>query len=368
MKLLPCVAAAILLSSAGAKALEIGDRAPPLDGVAGWLNGAAVNPAKADGTTVYVVELWATWCGPCRATAPHLAEMSSQFKTQGVVVVGLTLEDEAKVKPFVESLKIPYLIAMDPKKSTAETWMKDVEGIPHAFIVATNGVIVWTGHPMDGMREALVDVLHGTYDPEKKKKREEMQEKLAEAIQSQNFDLALKIADQILAGDPKLMEIHQLRIGLLTEKRDLEGVRAHHRKMLQIFADAPKELNDMAWSLAAPSPLPIEIRDLEVALSACRRAAAITEGNDPAILDTQAMVYHAIGLADLAIATQKEALARVKDPEIRKDLQTHLAFFESAQRARSAAGEKPKPAVAPAATPQPAAAAPVAAPPNPGAP
>ncbi len=366
MKLSACMAV-VLLGSLAAPALDIGDRAPPLDGVAGWLNGPAVNPAKADGKTVHIVELWATWCGPCRATAPHLAEMSAEFKDKGVVIVGLTLEDEAKVRPFVESLKIPYPIAMDPEKSTAETWMKDVDGIPHALIVATNGVIVWTGHPMDGMREALVDVLHGTYDPEKKKKREEMQEKLARAIQTQNFDLALKIADEILAGDPKLMEIHQLRIGLLTEKRDLEGVRAHHRKMLQIFADAPKELNDLAWSLAAPSPLPIEIRDLEVALSACRRAAAITEGKDPAILDTQAMVYHAIGLTDLAIATQKEAIARVKDAEIRKDLQTHLAYFESAARARTVAGGTPPPAAAPAAKPQPAA-PPVSAPPNPGAP
>ncbi len=366
MKLSACMAA-VLLGSLGAPALDIGDQAPPLDGVAGWLNGPAVNPAKADGKTVHIVELWATWCGPCRATAPHLAEMSAEFKDKGVVIVGLTLEDEAKVRPFVESLKIPYPIAMDPEKSTAETWMKDVDGIPHAFIVATNGVIVWTGHPMDGMREALVDVLHGTYDPEKKKKREEMQEKLARAIQMQNFDQALKIADEILAGDPKLMEIHQLRIGLLTEKRDLEGVRAHHRKMLQIFADAPKELNDLAWSLAAPSPLPIEIRDLEVALSACRRAAAITEGKDPAILDTQAMVYHAIGLTDLAIATQKEAIARVKDAEIRKDLQTHLAYFESAARARTAAGATPPPAAAPAAKPQPAV-PPVSASPNPGAP
>ncbi len=353
MKLTAILAISLGLGAA-AMAVDLGDKAPSLDGMAGWMNGEAVNPSKPDGKTTYIVEMWATWCGPCRATAPHLAEISKEFKDKGVVIVGVTQEDEAKVKPFVESMKMPYRIALDPKKTTTATWMKDVEGIPHAFIVSTNGVIVWSGHPMDGMREALVDVLQGTYDPARRKKQEEMQEKLSGALQTQNFDQALKIADEILAGDPKRMELHQLRVGLLSEKGDIDGVRAHHRKMLQVFADSPKELNDLAWSLAAPSPLPIELRDLEIALAASRKAAAITENKDPAVLDTLAMVYHTIGLTDRAIATQKEAIAMVQDSEVRKDLQTHLSFFESAQRARKTLDEAPpKPAAVPAAAPTP---------------
>lgn len=148
-------------------AVDIGDRAPPLAGVAGWLNGEAVNPAKPDGATRYVVELWATWCGLCRATAPHLAKLHREFKDRGVVIVGLTAEGEDNVKPFVESLALPYWIAMDPNKTTAETWMKGVEGIPHAFIVDTNGLVVWVGHPMDGVREALLDVTSEVFDQEK---------------------------------------------------------------------------------------------------------------------------------------------------------------------------------------------------------
>jgi thiol-disulfide isomerase/thioredoxin len=348
-----------LAACAAAIAVDIGDKAPSLDGMDGWINGESVNPAKPDGKTTYVIEMWATWCGPCRATAPHLAEMAAEFREKGVVIVGVTQEDEAKVKPFVESLKIPYRIAMDPKKTTTGTWMKGVEGIPHAFIVDTNGVIVWSGHPMDGMREALVDVLKGTYDPDKRKKQEEMQEKLARALQTQNFDQALKIADEMLAGDPTRMELHQLRIGLLSEKGDMDGVRAHHRKMLDVFMDSPKELNDLAWSLAAPSPLPIELRDLEVALGAARQAATLTENKDPAILDTLAMVLHTIGLTDRAIAMEKEAIAMAQDSEVRKDLQSHLDYFESARRARKAAEEKPRPAAPPVSAP---AAAPASAP------
>ena len=131
----------LAMSLAGvAAAVDIGDKAPPLDGVAGWLNGPAVNPSTPDGKTTYVIEMWATWCGPCRATAPHLAEMAKEFKDKGVVIVGVTQEDEAKVKPFVESLKVPYPIAMDPKKSTADTWMRDVEvaKIPPAIETMAN--------------------------------------------------------------------------------------------------------------------------------------------------------------------------------------------------------------------------------------
>ncbi len=340
-----------LLTAVTAAAVDIGDRAPSLDGMDGWLNGEAINPAEPDGKTTFVIEMWATWCGPCRATAPHLAEVAKEFKDRGVVIVGVTQEDEAKVKPFVESLKIPYRIAMDPKKTTAGTWMKGVEGIPHAFIVDTNGVIVWSGHPMDGMREALADVLEGTYDPEKRKKQEELQEKLARALQMQNFDQALTIADAMLAGDPRRMELHQLRIGLLSEKGDMDGVRVHHRRMLEVFKDSPKELNDLAWSLAAPSPLPIELRDLEIAMAAAGRAAALTERKDPAILDTFAMVLHTIGLTDRAVATQKEAIALAQDTEVRKDLQTHLAYFESARRARESLDAASRPAATPPAPP-----------------
>src|SRR5678815_3647971 len=53
-------------------------------------------PIKLDqlGGKVVVVNLWATWCGPCRIEIPHLVELSNEFKNKGVEVVGLTTEEK----------------------------------------------------------------------------------------------------------------------------------------------------------------------------------------------------------------------------------------------------------------------------------
>ena len=61
---------------------------------------------------VIVLDLWATWCGPCRYEVPHLVELTNEFGKKGVEVIGLTLEnpetDEEKVRDFAEQFKINY--------------------------------------------------------------------------------------------------------------------------------------------------------------------------------------------------------------------------------------------------------------------
>lgn len=47
-----------------------------------------------DGTNAYVLEFWATWCGPCRQTIPHLSELAHKYKEKNITFVGITDEDE----------------------------------------------------------------------------------------------------------------------------------------------------------------------------------------------------------------------------------------------------------------------------------
>ena len=74
--------------------------APPLK-VAEWVKGnkvAAFEPGKT-----YVVEFWATWCGPCLATIPHLTELAHKYKDKGVQFIGVDVweEDIKEVAPFL---------------------------------------------------------------------------------------------------------------------------------------------------------------------------------------------------------------------------------------------------------------------------
>src|SRR6188474_2891254 len=87
---------------AALSAAELGETAAPLE-ISEWVKGDAIDLATAKGKKVLVVEFWATWCGPCRTSIPHLTEMQKKFEKRGVVFVGVSDETSAKVKPFVEA-------------------------------------------------------------------------------------------------------------------------------------------------------------------------------------------------------------------------------------------------------------------------
>ena len=78
--------------------LKIGDPAPKLQN-GEWVQG---NPVKKfQPGTAYIVEFWATWCGPCRASIPHLNEIYTKFKDKGLVVIGQDCweQDDKLVEP-----------------------------------------------------------------------------------------------------------------------------------------------------------------------------------------------------------------------------------------------------------------------------
>lgn len=167
-----------LVLTTSAATLNLGDAAPQLD-VSQWIKGTAVQ--KFEPGKVYVVEFWATWCGPCRATIPHLTELAHKYEGK-VTFIGADVwergaadEVERNARKFVEEMgaKMDYNVALDStNQAMANNWMKaaDQNGIPAAFIVNQDQKVVWVGHPMAGIDKALDEVLAGKYDLEKAKK------------------------------------------------------------------------------------------------------------------------------------------------------------------------------------------------------
>src|SRR5258707_7964049 len=78
--------------------LKVGDPAPKLKADK-WLQGSEVTEFAAD--KVYVVEFWATWCGPCIVMMPHMSEMQAEFKDKGVTFIGYTAKDANNCKEKV---------------------------------------------------------------------------------------------------------------------------------------------------------------------------------------------------------------------------------------------------------------------------
>ena len=118
---------------------------------------------------VLLVNLWATWCGPCRLETPELVKLNKEFRSQGLEVVGLSTEnpdDSAEsVREFVHNFKVDYRVGWSGQQ-VAIALMQGRDAIPQSFIISRSGRVVKrfvgfnpTTTP-DQIREAIQEALN----------------------------------------------------------------------------------------------------------------------------------------------------------------------------------------------------------------
>ncbi|MFE7597580.1 TlpA family protein disulfide reductase [Streptomyces sp. NPDC057494] len=103
-------------NTGGVSTVAKGERTAPNDIVGETLDGKRLDVADLKGKVV-VLNAWGSWCGPCRAEAPHFAKVAKDLKGQGVEFVGLNTRDPNKQPAiaFEEDYGVPYPSLYDPQ-------------------------------------------------------------------------------------------------------------------------------------------------------------------------------------------------------------------------------------------------------------
>ena len=307
--LLPLLAVFVLSTLVvPAATLSIGDSAPPLK-VAQWVKGGPVE--SLDPAKTYVVEFWATWCPPCRASIPHLTELAKNFTD--VTFIGMNVLERGegtadKVAKFVADMgdKMGYAVALDTADQfMAKNWMTAAgqNGIPTAFVVQ-QGRIAWIGHPMDGLDAILLEAAAGPLDLEKIKRQAEQSEK-AQLVLGRYFAAVGEDGDATKAAD----------LAQQLEKLDLQD---------------SDMLNEIAWFILTHRS--VKNRDLGLATRLAKKALELSEGQNANILDTYARALFDSGKVAEAITYQEKALAaKPGDEGLAATLKEYQAAREKAQ-------------------------------------
>ena len=360
------MALAVCAASALAGELGVGLSAPPIK-VAKWIKG---KPVKLDAGKLNVVEFWATWCGPCKVSIPHLTELQKKYGDK-VTFTGVSIWEEpeatdnsylTKVESFVKEWgpKMDYRVAADGYEGTmAKTWMEAAEGngIPTAFIVSGEGKVLWIGHPMAGLDTAIDQILGGKYDlaaaaAQDKQRREmakaqrEMFGPIQDAMKSGDTKAAIAAIDDAIAKDPKMIgSLGMTKFNILL-KSDTPGAMAWAKELADgVYKNNAQMLNNLAWPMVDDKSV-AKNPDYALAVKIAERGVGLLKDADPFapyILDTLAYAYYKNGQLDKALETQGKAVSAAEsltefDAATLKEIRERMDMFKEKKKAAGGGG------------------------------
>ena len=265
--------------------------APTLE-VSNWINSP---PIAVKGEGVVVVELWATWCGPCIEAMPHLSELAEHYSGQ-IEVAAISDENVRTVRNFMARRgDFAFSTGVDPSGQTTRHFqaIDGASGIPRSYII-NDGEVVWSGHPMQ-------------IDPV----------------------LAAVVSDRWTAGHaehyrelPELYESYFADINGNALKR----AAATGTEIVQYGDLYPSMLNNFSWQIL--TDVSEGRRDVPLALAAAEKACGLGPEN-AAHLDTLAVALYQSERLEEAIAVQERAVALLtEDDPTRLFLEDRLKQFK----------------------------------------
>jgi thiol-disulfide isomerase/thioredoxin len=244
--------------------LKVGDPAPAIKADR-WLQGKPVKEF-AQGN-VYVVEFWATWCGPCIVMMPHMAEMQAEFRDRGVTFIGFSKQDPnntaEKVEAFVTKRgpKLGYTFAFSAGAETYDAWMRAANrnGIPCCFVVDKKGKIAYIGHPMY-LDLVMPAVVGGTWSEADVKKLDDVEKDvnaMFKGINNPDAEAGLKAVDDFNKKYPLLANIPYFigpKISLLLKANRLDDAKKMAKDVASkaVKQDDPTALRAVSAAMRSP--------------------------------------------------------------------------------------------------------------------
>ncbi len=120
--------------------VEVGSRAPEFR--AGTMDGKATKTLADYRGQVVLLNVWATWCAPCRVEMPSIENLYRELGPQGLKVIAISIDEAGPdvVREFVRERSLSFEVLLDPSRSIERIYQ--TTGVPETFVLNRGGVIV----------------------------------------------------------------------------------------------------------------------------------------------------------------------------------------------------------------------------------
>ncbi len=310
--------------------LGVGD-APPALKVTEWMNGS--EPKTFEKDKVYILEFWATWCGPCIGAMPHLTELAKANAAKGLVVIGLTHKDDRgntqkSVAAFVEKNKgekLGYVVGYSDGEETNKAYMDAAEqdGIPCSFVVGKDGKIAYIGHPSN-LDEVLPKVMDGTWKGKADADALEAREKELEKVFAEKTPEAMMAKlDEYMKKHPersKLDDVRGMHMGLLLQMKKFDDAKPIAEALIA-ESEKKRKMVPAVYALGfADKKANPDKKHFDVGVKALETALKFEEKSLD-LLMAAVEIYTTAGDKDKAASFGKRAIEAAPSDQLRKEVE-----------------------------------------------